>query len=481
GAVRGLPTVQVLPAQSPPELMPLVLGLHDELLRRLARRDHLRLLRGRERELAEGAWVLVASDGEGARITIRQPGRRDQLELRIALEVDALVAGAELAGRVIAASVGAGGERGLDDPPMPAAARAYLWRALERGRHDELDRRLADDDYAAAAWLAGDDPRVMAGLAMSEVRRAFFSDPPRPEQLTRAIDLATRAITAAPHAAEAQLAYGRVLLHLGDVVGAAVHLRTAMARAPFLTDPHEWLGRLLLEAGFLAEGMDRMREVLDMDPDLEQPRWALARAHALEGRWDHHDALLRELDQRPGGATRLALVLRTAAWRGDLATMARIRAISARQPSMPWFERSLIDAVCDATIAGRWAAIRDQVLRTVTTSPDDGGTRRRAFLAQIICEVAAASGDLDAAIAMLELAVDSGLFDRHWLERCPLLVHLRHDPRYPPLHAQVRARAHAILDAFYGDAAPRRPGDTEIFEAVDVPDAHSLGADRPGA
>ena len=120
----------------------------------------------------------------------------------------------------------------------------------------------------------------MAGLAMAAVRKAFFANPPEPEQLTRAIDLATRAITAAPHAAEAHVAYARVLLHLGEAVRAAAHLRTAVALAPYLTDAREWLGRLLLEAGYLVEGVARMHEALEMDPDLEQPRWSLARAYA---------------------------------------------------------------------------------------------------------------------------------------------------------------------------------------------------------
>ncbi len=456
GSVDGLPTVQVLPVAAPPEVAALALGLHDELLRRLARRSRLRLVRGPARDLGDGAWVTVTADAAaGATITIRQPGRRDHVELRVALDVDALVAGAELASRVIAAAVGAGRERGPDDAPLPALARAHLWRALERSRHDETDRLAADDDYAAAADLAGDHPRIMAGLAMVRVRQAFFSDPPRPDQLARATELATRAVALAPHAAEAHVAWGRVLLHHGDAALAAVHFRTAIARAPYLTDGHEWLGRLLLEAGYVVEGEARMAEALAMDPDLELPRWDLARSLALEERWAEHDAVAYELNQRPGGiASRLAVTLRVAGWRGDRATIARVREITARFPTIPWFERALIDLVCDATLAGAWPQVRDRIIAMAAASTD-GGARRRAFLGQIIAEVACGAGDLEVGLAMLTMAVDSGLFDRHWLERCPLLVHLRADPRYPPLHARVASRAHAILDAFYGDHAAR--------------------------
>ena len=88
------------------------------------------------------------------------------------------------------------------------------------------------------------------------------------------------------------------------------------------------------------------------------------------------------------------------------------------------------------------------------------------ILAGLSRPVSAASGDLDTAFAMLALAVQHGLFDRHWLERCPLLVGLRADPRYPPLHAKVAGRAHAVLDALYGDHAHRATADTMLVASV---------------
>ena len=460
---HGLPTVQVLPLAAAPEQAWLALGLQDELLHRLARRQHLRLVRGRERPLADGAWVQVSADPRGATVAVRQPGRGDHLALHVELEVEALVAGAELASRVIAAAVGAGAERGTDDPPLPTAARAHVWRATERSRHDEIDRIAARHDWEAAAALAPDDPRIMAGLAMAEVRAAFFSEPPEPEQLARAVRRAGRAVAVAPQLAEAHIAHGRVLLHHGDATAAAVHFRTAIARAPYLTDPHEWLGRMLLEGGFLVEGMARMTDALEMDPDLEQPRWDLARAYALEERWPEYDLLVHELSQRRGGmASYLALALRTAGWRGDRATVARVQELKARIPDLPVFEGALIDAVCEALLNDRWHAVRDQIVAVATIGRALGSARRRAFVAQIIAEVAGIAGDAETSMRMLTLAVDQGLFDRHWLERCPPLAAVRRDPRYAALHAKVSARAHAILDALYGDHAHRATADTML-------------------
>ena len=77
-----------------------------------------------------------------------------------------------------------------------------------------------------------------------------------------------------------------------------------------------------------------------------------------------------------------------------------------------------------------------------------------------MAEASAGFGDLDTAATMLAFAVEHGLIDRHWLERCPSLARLRGDPRYPPLHRVVVERADAILDALYGDHAARATADT---------------------
>ena len=43
---------------------------------------------------------------------------------------------------------------------------------------------------------------------------------------------------------------------------------------------------------------------------------------------------------------------------------------------------------------------------------------------------------------------------------------LRADGRYPPLHARVAGRAHAVLDALYGDHAHRATADTMLVASV---------------
>ncbi|MEZ4403630.1 MAG: protein kinase [Kofleriaceae bacterium] len=459
-AEASLPTVIVAAPAAPTELAYRVFGFHDELLRRLSRRAHLRLLRRSHGHPGDhGAAVQITGDDVATlRVTLAdQPG---QLELTLPLEVDALVAGAALASRVIAAAVGAGPERGTDDPPLPAAARELLWRGLDELRHDAGLRTDAHARLVEAAALAPDDPRTMVGLAIAEVRTAFFGEQPGADQLVRAAALVATAMEVAPHLAESHVAAGRVRLHQGDAVAAAAHFRTAIARAPYLTEAHEWLGRLLLEAGFIADGTARLTDVLEMDPTLPAPRWDLARAHALEGEWAEHDRIVAELRARATGPrAQFAGLLRTAGWRRDLATIGAVRQALEHVPDLAMFERGLITAACDAALGAPWPPVRARLLAGAT-GPHLGSPRRRAFVAQIVAEVAGGTGDVDTAFEMLRTSVEHGLFDRHWLERCPLLAGVRAVPGYRDLLAVVTNRAHGVLDAAFGDFASRGTADT---------------------
>ncbi len=244
------------------------------------------------------------------------------------------------------------------------------------------------------------------------------------------------------------------------VYAAPVHFRAAIARAPYLPEAHEWLGRMLLEAGYLVDGEARLADVLAMEPDLEAPRWDLARAYALEGRWAEHDRVIAELRQLTGGLKgRFGWKIRLAGWRGDRDTVLAVRAEAAAAPAVSMFERTLVLAVCDALLGTPWATVRDQIVAALA-APDFGSARRRAFIGQIIAEAAGAFGDVPTALAMLGLAVRHGLFDRHWLERCPHLGAVRADPGYPALRAEVVARAEAVQDALFGEHRGRATADT---------------------
>jgi len=73
------------------------------------------------------------------------------------------------------------------------------------------------------------------------------------------------------------------------------------------------------------------------------------------------------------------------------------------------------------------------------------------LMPQLGAEIAGMANDPDACAALIEHAVDEGLFDLHWVDKCPILACVRGLPRFAAARARVRGRAEAILDAFYGD------------------------------
>jgi serine/threonine-protein kinase len=65
-------------------------------------------------------------------------------------------------------------------------------------------------------------------------------------------------------------------------------------------------------------------------------------------------------------------------------------------------------------------------------------------------EILAFLGDDDALFRVLAGAVDAGLFDAFWMQRCTVLDRARADARFAPLLARVEERAAAIIAAFRG-------------------------------
>jgi hypothetical protein len=84
--------------------------------------------------------------------------------------------------------------------------------------------------------------------------------------------------------------------------------------------------------------------------------------------------------------------------------------------------------------------------------------RRTAFLCQVVAEIAGTLDDRATCGAMIIHGVNAGLFDLHWLDRCPSLDPVRDTPMFRQVRARIARRADAILDALYGDQdSPQLP------------------------
>jgi serine/threonine-protein kinase len=415
-------------------------GVHEELLRRLTHRPRLRVLprvEAGERDAATTVVELVA--GRELAVSIRGPGR--DVTMRLPLEVGELASAADS----IAVAVGAGLER-EESSDASRQALELLLRARQLGQLSIANYPKAFELLERASQLAPDDPRIIAMLALACVRVGTFRLDDQTSSLMRARQLVDAALRAAPGLAESHVAAAHLELHTGEAPVAAIHFRRAIACSRYIAEGHEGLGRLLLEAGFLDVALPRLEDALAIAPNLSVVRWDIVRAWALEGRWDIADAMLAELIQT---VDRIVARVRFACWRGDRDTIDKLCRRFRGQPSArldPFYLESMYGVVLD----NDWPVRRDEL---VARARDSKITSRRglALVAQLVAEVAGWAGDGPTSLAITRLAVDRGLYDLHWLDRCPVLAATRAEPGFLAVRAVVAQRADKILDALYGD------------------------------
>jgi eukaryotic-like serine/threonine-protein kinase len=60
---------------------------------------------------------------------------------------------------------------------------------------------------------------------------------------------------------------------------------------------------------------------------------------------------------------------------------------------------------------------------------------------QLAAEILAYVFEVDGALTAVKGAVDAGLLDLGWMDRCPVLDVARKDPRFASLRSEVEARA----------------------------------------
>jgi tetratricopeptide (TPR) repeat protein len=403
-------------------------------------------------EVPDGAVVVRLEAGDALDVAIQRGG--DELALRLPLEVGAI----GLAARSIAFAVG----DLLDSAPGADPARDATAMVLRARRRIHQQGFAAADSALAlmtnARALQPDDPRIAAALAMTRVRFGLGAGG---AHLDGVRELVAQALADGPELADTHVAAAFLEQQVGDPGVAAAHFRAAIARAPYRADGHEGLGRMLLEAGFLDDGMRRLDDAIAISPDLVNTRWEIARAHALEENWVAHDALVDELVRE---AHNPFYRMRFAWWRGDHELVRYIRDAYGGGASAG-FEPELIERLYAVVLDGAWPEHREAILgRARATTPS---RRRSAFIAQLAADAAGHAGDLPACVEMIELAVDCGLYDLHWFDRCPTLRAARGDARAHEARARVQQRADRIFDALFGDG-PDGFGDPDDAPATQL-------------
>ena len=318
-----------------------------------------------------------------------------------------------------------------------------------RGRHHhqrfwrEANAR-ALDFMKQAHERAPDEPLFMAGYAMAMVRQFALEDCAH-EAAAVARSLAERALELAPHVAEAHIALAGLGLNLGDATAAAGEIREALELAPAMGEAHDICGQLLIELGSLEQGIVSLQTAYALEPGLSHTQWRIARARALLGEWDRCDAMFEWVPDDEDGLNLYWLSrVRMSMWNRKTERAAAFRKALA---VAPFFFR---DFLLDISSMLETGVLPRTLLPMIDRWYERGTVRRRAFLAQMRAEVLAFAGHLEYAVLAIVQADCAALVDVAWLDHCPLLAPVRHDPRFIAVRERVNDRAAMALAALGG-------------------------------
>jgi tetratricopeptide (TPR) repeat protein len=210
---------------------------------------------------------------------------------------------------------------------------------------------------------------------------------------------------------------------------------------PGLPEGQAALGRLLLEAGRIEEGMRRIEAAISLDPGVPLGCGTLAPVNALLDRWDAAKAIAAQQRETEGETGYWMTCARMVLWtyQKDMAEafLSELSLSSEYETA-----RAMIEVVARAELSDEAA-----MCLAIGRSPE-GGIRRRLLYLQIEAAVMSILGDVERSIGALQRAAAVGLTDLFWLERCRVLDRVRADPRFIPVHAVVSRRAREILEAY---------------------------------
>ncbi len=302
----------------------------------------------------------------------------------------------------------------------------------------------AAEELARCTALAETFGPAHAAHAITALRALFFAQGDGRNNWEGQAEASVRkALAVAPDLAETHLAAGILATQEARFAEASRHLRRAVDLAPGYAHAQEYLGSLECEAGKGERGMPRLLRAVELDPHRVFGWLAIARQHALSGRYDHAYAALDATERHQGqpGVGSATLRVRLAAWSGDQGRLRHeadrvlaLRGSTPRAEIPSLYARAALGQLGGAELDARWKAL----LGTAESA------RFSSLLLQVHSELAALQGRLDAANLSLMRAATGILVDIAWLDRCPVLAPLREVPTFAALRKKVAARAELL-------------------------------------
>ncbi len=352
---------------------------------------------------------------------------------------DALVRAAESALRALSG----GGEANNVGPSDPTA-RALFDRALESShKMNDVPALEQGLDLARKAHaIAPSDASVMSLLGLLLMRYALARAGENAAMIAEAEDWALRALNADAGSAATYGALGLVRLHQGDVRASVRAFKEALARDPRYAEASAYLGRFLIESGYIEEGIKRLEFALKIEPNIQHAWWNLARSYALLRQWDKADEVMQQALVSTGSEITLMIVrCRLSFWKGD-PEYARYTAerIEALAPPGHFAQTMLIPLRRFA--AGEKSLMTvEELTASVAGAPSPAF---RAFWYQVGAEMFGASGRIDATLDAIEGAVAQPFIDVGWMDHCPALALVRGAGRFGQARAIVASRAASL-------------------------------------
>ena len=310
-------------------------------------------------------------------------------------------------------------------------------RALALTRLDGPGGAVALFDEALAR--APSFTPALAGHALASLRAWFAPSSVDPVGFADAVARSVeRARLHAPDVAETQLAAGLYAVHVSDYAGAGRSLSRAVAIAPTFAAAHQAFGAMAGETGRLERGVRHLRAALELDPTLIVAARDLARTLALAGDREASRRVLAVHDAG-GGAQLLALQARIAVWYRDVeGQRALLPTLDESDDPVARFSALYLRLALGDIGAAEGEAIFGALIPAVV-SP-----RFLRLALQSGAEIFAGLGRVPDAVRYLGRAVEAGLADVEWLDRCPSLGPLRADDAFREARRECRRRADAF-------------------------------------
>jgi eukaryotic-like serine/threonine-protein kinase len=389
------------------------------------------------------AMIDLAIERDGERVRVRMDASSGGMRFWSAIS-EAPISGAADLGAAAATRIATA--LGLDVPdarshgPLPPeAVEPYLEARLHLRGIAESDLDVARATLERLETLVPGHPLVVSSLALARARGAFY----RPGDLEAAIAGAEDAVRRAPDLADSHLALGVSQWQGARGDDATRSLLRALALAPGNADAKLALARILIESGAPSQGIDLARVAVQRVPSLEIAWLEIGRACLLFDR--HSDALEAYAHLRPVAQHNYAAVYkcRFATWHRDTASVGRV--LASVDDALLYEGSRVLFRFYERVVMGNQAP---RVIAENTNFALGSSPRFRVFVQQVWTELALFAADWGFALHALKRAVEEGLADVFWIDRCPLFAELLGNVRFELLRDAVRARARAALVEF---------------------------------